>query len=277
MRKSFFIVLALLLSLTSCVNHLKAVVLPSAPYGVLIGAEPGDTGLFTAYQTVIIDGAYFTKEEIDVLRQKGCRVYSYLNIGSVETFRDIYPKFQSITLDPYENWPDEFWVDVSRAEWQRHIVDTAARALAEKGVDGFFLDNADVYYLYQTQDMFDGLAAIISGLRQFGRDIIVNGGDMFVSRALSEGDNPHVSITGVNQECVFSSIDFENDTLSRQKPETTEYYLNYLEKCRKYGLTVYLTEYVSPKQRKLKNDILEFCQKNGYICYIASSIRLDGK
>ncbi len=110
------------------------------------------------------------------------------------------------------------------AEWQLYIIGTAARTLAEKGVDGFFLDNADVYFLYPKQDIFNGLAAIISGLSQFGRDIIVNGGDTFVSQALSEGGNPIVSITGINQECVFSSIDFENNTLSRQKPEVTEYF-----------------------------------------------------
>ncbi len=165
---------------------------------------------------------------------------------------------------------------MSCLEWQHYIVGTAAKELVEKGVDGFFLDNADVYYVYPTQDVFDGLSAIINELGQYGKDIIVNGGDVLVSKALLDGKNPLVSITGVNQECVFSRIDFGSHALLRQTPEETEYYLNYLEECRRHGLAIYLTEYVSPDQNKIKDDILGYCEEHGYSCYIAPSIWLDG-
>ena len=111
-------------------------------YGVFLGVNPEEIGKLAGYQTVVIDAQYFTQEEIARLQQNGTSVYTYLNIGSIETFRDGYDSVQDYILSPYDNWTDEYWVDVSRPEWQTFVSDEA-KSLAEKGVDGFFLDNAD--------------------------------------------------------------------------------------------------------------------------------------
>jgi hypothetical protein len=49
--------------------YVGAALPPDAPYGVLIGAEPEDMARQPVYQTVVIDGAYFTKEEIGLLHR----------------------------------------------------------------------------------------------------------------------------------------------------------------------------------------------------------------
>lgn len=248
---------------------------PLSSYGVFIGAGPEDIGQMFPYDIVAIDAAYFTAGEIGQLHQQGCTVYSYLNIGSIETFRDIYPEFQAMTLDRYDNWPDEFWIDVAHPEWQAYLVDTAAGALAEKGVDGFFLDNADVYYQYPTQEIFEGLVQIIQGLGQYGKDIVINGGDVFISRAMLEPSQPLCRITGVNQECVFTGIDFDNGALTNQEPDTSQYYQAYLEQCGEHGLTVYLTEYAAIDNLEMRETIRRYCEEKGYLYYIASSMQLD--
>ena len=42
------------------------------------------------YKTIVIDAQYFEKVEIDSFKNEGHQVYSYINIGSIENFRDYY-------------------------------------------------------------------------------------------------------------------------------------------------------------------------------------------
>lgn len=243
-------------------------------YAVLLGLNSEDSAILTSYSTVVIDAQYFTKDEIAAVQAKGTAVYTYLNIGSIETFREGYDSLKQFALSPYDNWPDECWMDVSRPEWQSFIA-AEAQSLIDKGVDGFFLDNADVYYLYPTTAIFDGLVTMIQSLGQYGKPILINGGDTFVSKAVLESESPLSFITGVNQECVFTNIDFSTGLLIRQDPETTRYYQDYLAKCKDAGLQVYLTEY-APKNSPIEKTIQEYCTRNGFHYYLSHTIELDG-
>lgn len=91
-------------------------------------------------------------------------MYGYLNIGAVEEYREYYGRFERLTLGVYEDWPDERWVDVSDAEWQTFLIQELAPKYAALGLDGFFLDNADVYYHFETDEIFYVLCNILRGL-----------------------------------------------------------------------------------------------------------------
>ncbi|MGL6202017.1 MAG: hypothetical protein ACRC3H_24110 [Lachnospiraceae bacterium] len=84
-----------------------------------------------------------------------------------------------------------------------------------------------------------------------------------------------IKITGVNQECVFTSIDFDNNKLTSQNPDTSQYYQSYLEQCSKAGLSVYLTEYAENSKGDLWKNIDEYCSEYQYIYFISPSIQLD--
>ena len=244
-------------------------------YAVLLGIDPEQASCLSRYKTVVIDAQYFTKDEVASVQKSGTKVYTYLNIGSVETFREGYDSLKGLTLAPYDNWPDEFWVDVSKPEWQKFVSDEA-KSLAEKGVDGFFLDNADVYYFYPTDAIFNGLNAILTDLAQYRKPVLINGGDVFVSRAVLDAKAPNAVITGVNQECVFTNIDFDAGTLILQDAETSSYYQEYLARCKSAGLTVYLTEYAKSSDSIVRT-IDSFCKERGYLYYVSPSINLDEK
>lgn len=272
MRKLLFIlaICTLLFSTAAC-NGTPAQTQSS--YAVLIGINPEDTAVLSNYQTLVIDAQYFTKDSIAAVQTNGTAVYTYLNIGSIETFREGYDSMEGLILAPYDNWPDEYWVDVSRREWQKFVAMQAA-ALIEKGVDGFFLDNADVYYLYPSEPIYNGLVEMITALGEYGKPILINGGDVFVSRAVLDADEPLSAITGVNQECVFTNINFTTGALIRQSAENSSYYQSYLARCKEAGLDVYLTEYAKSKQ-SVSNEIAQYCDQNGFHYYISSSINLD--
>lgn len=246
-----------------------------AAYGVFIGVNPENMDALYGYDIVVIDAAYYTKADIDTLHQNGCTVYSYLNIGTIETFRESYADYQQYALKPYEDWPDEYWMDVSQVEWQEHIAGLAG-SLAQKGVDGFFLDNTDVYYEYPHPEIFDGLVSIINALAQYQKDVIVNGGDFFVTKAFLEPETPLIQISGVNQECVFTNINFEENTLVEQDADTSQYYRTYLEECGEAKLAVYITEYLDNGNETLTNTIENYSSEHNFIFYISSSKALEG-
>lgn len=96
-------------------------------------------------------------------------------------------------------------------------MDTLAGKLKKKGVDGFFIDNCDVYDYAHKKDIFDGLTVILKKIRAMGKPVVVNGGDIYVTAYQSRYGSAADIMTGVNQESVWSRIDFTTKTFHTQK------------------------------------------------------------
>ena len=241
-------------------------------YGVFLSLDASDMDRITEYQTVVIDAQYFSKKDIAYLKKQGCTVYSYINIGAIENFREYYDEYSNLALGDYENWEEEKWVDVSSTVWQNFLV-SLEEELLDKSIDGFFVDNCDVYYVYHTDDVFEGLTTILEHLMEYGKPVIINGGDTYVMEYETREGSIQRIMTGVNQECVFSRINFKKGSFSAQKKNDREYFQDYIEICGHQGCDVYLIEYTT--DRKLKRKIKKYCKKKGFHYYISDSIELD--
>ena len=101
------------------------------------------------------DNANFTTAQIAQLRAGGQnRVISYLNLGSCEMSRSYWSNVPSgfvscgantaAQLGPYAGYPNEVWMNVGNADYQKLMVGYVAPRLAAQGVDGFFLDNLEI-------------------------------------------------------------------------------------------------------------------------------------
>ena len=53
----------------------------------------------------------------------------------------------------YDWWDGEYWVDVTKTELAGIYVQDTGRKACKKGIDGFLVDNCDVYYHYPTKRM----------------------------------------------------------------------------------------------------------------------------
>lgn len=258
----FFVVL-MALSFASCSPEEE-----QKDYGVFLGKEEVED--LQGYRLVVVDADYLDTETIEKLHENNNQVYTYLNIGTLENFRGCYDDFRSFAFDVYEDWPEEYWMDVSLKSWQDHIQKKAVE-YQEMGVDGFFIDNTDVYAEYPTDEIYRGLVEIMEELNSLNLPIIVNGGDVFVKRAI---ESQELDIDGVNQETIFSSIDFENRTLGKSDKEHREYYQEYVNFCKENDLSVFLLEYT--RDEKVKREIKEYCHEKGYRYYISPSLELTG-
>ncbi|NMD37525.1 MAG: glucanotransferase [Christensenellaceae bacterium] len=242
-------------------------------YGVFLSIDSNDMYKLDDYEIVVIDAEYFTKSNISKLKSSGHTVYSYINIGSIENFRDYYNDFVDISLGEYENWNEERWINVSNKAWQNFIVNTVAKNYIDKNIDGFWVDNCDVYYNFKKPEIYNALADILKALMSYNVDVIVNGGDIFIREYKASNKTLKDIITGINQETVFSSIDFESEKFSRSSKDDKSYFLTYLEEIKNDELKVFILEYT--KDRKLAKEIVDFCNEHDYIYYISDSIELD--
>lgn len=241
-------------------------------YGVFLGLDAAQADRMREYRLAVVEPSAFSAEQLGELHDAGKTVYAYLNMGAVEEYRPYYDRFQELTLDVYEDWPDERWIDVSSPAWQEFLVDELGSRYAAMGFDGFFLDNADVYYHSPEEDIFQGLCTILRGLKTYHVPLILNGGDCFVSRCMEEGRALSL-FDGINQETVFTSIHFDSKTYGAQAEDTTAYYQQYLARAKECGLSVYLLEYGA--DRALAEKIDAYCRENGFHWYLAEGLELQ--
>ena len=101
------------------------------------------------------DVGNFSKEQVAQLKNGGRnRVISYLNVGSTESFRSYWTKVpegfvaasdnKAAHAGAYEGYPDETWMNLGNADYQKLIVDYVAPRLVAQGADGFYLDNMEI-------------------------------------------------------------------------------------------------------------------------------------
>jgi hypothetical protein len=244
-------------------------------FGVFTGLGPEYLERLAGYDLAVIDAQYYNAADIALLHERGVRVYAYLNIGSIEKFRPYYQDFAFLALGPYEGWDDEQWIDIAAPAWRQYLVRVLGRELAHKGADGFFIDNADLYYHYPEQERYDGILDTLQGLgEEHGLPLIINGGDVFMKEALARKALEDTTVRGVNQESVFTLPDLRTGALGRQSAEATGYYQSYLSLCKAAGLEVFITEYLND-DAALRKQILEYCERNGFTAFIAGSLALD--
>ena len=192
-------------------------------YGVFLSIDSSQIKKLYGYRLVVIDAQYFSAKDIRTLHKKGVKVYTYLNVGSIENFRDYYKKYEYLTIGNYENWEEEKWVDVSNKDWQK-FMGKLSKKLLKKGVDGFFIDNCDVYDYAKTKKNFKGLAKILKNIKRLGKGVIINGGDVFVTKYRKTYGSAKDIMTAVNQESVWSSIRFETGTFGKQPEDVRKYF-----------------------------------------------------
>lgn len=265
----------ILIVLTCCTGLAGAEQAPTFkyPYGVFLSICE-NIEQFADYEIVVIDAQYYPKEELDAFRSKGHKVFSYINIGSLEDFRDYYDEYKDLSLGAYEHWEEEVWVDVSQKRWQDFMLNDIAAGLLEKDIDGFFVDNCDVYYVHPKQEILEGLTMIMKGLKATGKKVIINSGDTFLDTYCEQGGKWDDVISGINQESVFSTILWDEGTFGTAEPEDHEYFVSYIDRYGSQGAEIYLLEYTIDEE--LVKEIKAFCEERGYTYYVADSIELDG-
>lgn len=262
----------LLVSLTGVLSPDPSEAASTNPWGIIIGKNLyANNPRMKQYKKLVVDVQYYYPNEVRALKSGNRKVYSYLSIGSLETYRPYYPRFRKYTFNRYRNWEDELWMDVSQKSWQDFIVNELVASVRRKGCDGLWLDNFDVYEKYHRESIYKGLLNILTRLHKKNIPVYINGGDVFVTRLIRSGKGR--LIKGVFQEEVYTRIlSYGGNRFGKQKKSETAYFEAYLKRVKKAGLTAAVLEYT--KDRNLKKEIIRSCSKNRFSYYISGDVHL---
>ena len=133
--------------------------------------------------TIVIEPEDYTKDEVRALKASGARVLAYLSIGSTSTDRKYYEQLEPYLLDRLKDWKKERYLDL-RQPAARTWCQKQAKSYKDKGFDGYWLDNVDVYEEYRTTAMFDAVTKTIQAIKAVGGYVMLNGGMMYLTDLL---------------------------------------------------------------------------------------------
>ena len=278
MKKLLFLTLTALL-LSGC--RYKGIPVPLKKfndYGAFLGRSDNDVTHFSEYNYISLELDEFGDSNINRLNARGVHFLAYLNVGSLETYRDYYETYESLTFKDYDNWPDERWIDVSNASWQNFVVNTLAKGFKDRGAYGVYLDNVDVYSIAKEDGLnFNAYAAgiknIIKGVTDLGLYVMMNGGAEFLDDIKDQEDDAIGLIWAYHQEEVFSRItDYEHNGFAKQTSQDSDYYKEIAAMMKERGKEVFLLEYTTDSS--LIETITSFCNEKEYHYYISSDVDL---
>ena len=165
-------------------------------------------------------------------------------------------------------------MDVTAPEWQDFVVNQLAADLRDKGFDGLFVDNLDVYYHYPSEESFEAITSILRSFKAMGFYVSINGGDVYVTECLERYDSARDIFDAVNQETVFTKIIWDKkDKFDKQSGSEREYFQEYLDMVHEKGVDVYLLEY--SKDKKMEKKVREYCDEKGYRYYVSRTLNLE--
>ena len=276
--KKVLILLISTLSLAGCVHkNNESDEFYANDYGAFLGRSENNVTDFNKYKYVSCELDEFTHTNIDRLSIKGVHFLAYLNVGSLEDYRDYYDDYKSFTFKDYENWPDERWIDVRNASWQDKVVEIAQGFLND-GAFGVYMDNVDVFSIAK-EDNMDYLAFgtaiknIISRVNDLGLKVMVNGGAEYFDDMNDLNDNVFDSVWAYHQEEVFSLIDdYQGSVFTTQSDEDKSYYQEIATMMNNKGKEIFLLEYTTDDT--LKAAIKSYCDEHQFHYYISNNIEL---
>lgn len=242
-------------------------------YKVYLSTKVNGKKLAKGNGIFVIEPDDYTKDEVKAIKNKGYKVLGYLSVGTIEKERSWFKDYKDCRLQKLEDWP-EYYADLRKEKWQKFIFERAKK-LINKGFDGLWCDNLDVYEYNKSSEMYAACKKILSELKKLNVYIMVNGGSKFFDTAMTKKENLTEMVNGITQEEVFSRITSYSGkgTFGTQKADQNKFYTGYLKRLKKFGVQRFLLEYT--KNATLVNKIKTYCVKNeitGY--YISKEVDL---
>ena len=272
-----FLLIPLLLGGCKKKETIPEEVISFADYGAFLGRNDNDISNFRGYKYISIELDEFSQTNIERINERGQLIFAYLNVGSLENYRDYYEDYESFTFKDYDNWPDERWIDVRNSSWQDLMVSLATRFKSE-GAYGVYLDNVDVYSIAKEDGLdYPGFGAaiksMISRINEAGVKVMVNGGAEYFDDMNDQNDDVFDSVWAYHQEEVFSLIkDYEHNVFGEQVKEDREYYQEISSIMKEKGKEVFYLEYTTDDS--LKEVVKSYCDAKQYHYYISSTVEL---
>lgn len=232
------------------------------------------------YNISVINGDYYSKEQIKTIQETGTKVFGYVDAGRISKLDSHYNEFKDITLKPCEDDPNYYWVDVRETSWQTYVRDTLIQGLFDMGVDGVYLDGVRVYEEYGDyyKNVRQGIGYIMKKvLNNDDVELMMQSCDNLMWHFNWDGNDnwPPYYVDYYVQEEVFTKVeDKTTNTFVAQSSEVESKLKSDLEAIvDTFDLYVVLLEY--EVSETIDNKIKSYCEEMGYHCYISDKVQLN--
>ena len=222
---------------------------------------------------IVIEPEDYTSNEVKAIKAKGYKVLGYISIGTIEKERSWYKTYAKYKLKRLEDWPNEFYADMTKTAWRQFLV-KRAKAIKAKGCDGWWCDNLDVYEYNKSSKMFVACKAVLKQIRSIGGYVMVNGGAEWIDTALDKKIKISELINGYTQEEVFSRIINYSGKgkFGKQTSDDSKFYQSLIKRVIKAKVGAFLLEYT--RDETIKKKIIDFCKANKASYYISGDVNL---
>lgn len=196
----------------------------------------------SGYKYVILESAYYTKEDVKLIKQQNELVLCYISLGEVNEHASYYNHLKAFVTEKNELW-NSYYLNISSLETQNALTVIIERKL-EKGFDGLFLDNIDNYSSfgkqhYQKKELVSYLKKIKSIYPTMF--FMQNAGLQLVTET-------HKFINAIAFESVASAYSLKTKTYRLRNDHAYNDYINKLKELeREYKLPIILIEYANVK------------------------------
>lgn len=230
------------------------------------------------------DGRRFRPDQLEILKENGNTLISYLSVGEANSFRYYFDKLpKSIISSQNKDWGSlivKFW----EKEWQDMLIETSSRwgksyleKILEAGFDGVYLDIVDGFENFpkerklRAQNMANLIIALSKKAKSVRKNfkIIIQNGIHIVS-LIDNADEFYQAIDGVSIESLFFLGKKEID--NEFNPQVFLY--SFIEEYKKRNKLVLSVEYLSDQAKIDK--YFEEAKKLGVMPLVSSKL-LDGQ
>ena len=212
----------------------------------------------------------YSDTEIKAIKARGYTLLAYLSIGTISKERNWYGKYKQYKLKRLPDWPKEYYMDMRYPQWTAFLV-SRSKALKQRGFDGWWLDNLDVYEEYPSASMFNACHSVLRSIKALGGYVMVNGGSEFWDVAMDKKVAVAKLVSGVTQEEVFSRITRYSGKgkFGKQTSLQSKFYRQLLKRLWKNKVQTFLLEYT--RDAAIKAKVKAFCIRCRMTGYCISS------
>jgi len=239
----------------------------SSPFGVSYAKITASQA--QQYKLLILESDLYNRAEIMQLKSGGAKIFGYLSLGEVSSYKWYFPLLQKIGfLGKNENW-GSFYLDFSDSKTKQILLDQVLPEIVAKGVDGIFLDTVDAVAPYTDRKKYQPqMVKIISEIKQRYRklNIIQNSGLFLLPKT-------HSFIDAVLVEDVISEYNFSTRSYSLRPQHEYSERLNFItDSVSEFNVPVFLLEFAH--KESLRDSISSVLDTQGFP-YFISTISLD--
>jgi hypothetical protein len=205
--------------------------------------KPLPVNELSLYQRVVVQADQTSPAQLQQLTAYDVQVLAYLSLGEGHPQDIVASSAKSLAKN--FSW-NSLVMDLTDANWQRHVLQQAEELLAQ-GYQGFFLDTLDSYWLAEISAeelnaQQQALAELIHKLKTLGAKVLIQ------NRGFELLDDTHQVIDAIAAESFFAGYNVAQDSYKLVNESDRQWLIAQFDKASEMGLETIAIDYVKTHQ-----------------------------